>query len=150
MIRALAAGAPACISVTHLDGLALARSVFGHSANFRSVVILGHGRPVNEAGEKTDALRLIVEQVIPGRTADARGPSAKELHATMVVAVQIEEASAKIREGGPKDPPEDRGLNVWAGVLPLALTPGEPIADAEPASHIVLPDYVKHYRQSPE
>lgn len=148
MIRVLATGAPVCISVTLLDGLVLARSVFGHSANFRSVVVLGHGRAVTGADEKTKALRIIVEHVIPGRSAEARQPSTKELQATMVVAVEIEEASAKIRGGGPKDPPEDRELDVWAGVLPLALTPGEPVADAGLAPHLALPDYVKHYRRS--
>ena len=150
MIRALAAGAPACITVTLLDGLVLARSAFGHSANFRSAVVLGHGRPVTDAGEKGEALRLIVEHVVPGRAADAREPSAKELQATMVVAVEVEEASAKIREGGPKDPPEDRALDVWAGVLPLALVPGEPIAEPDLATRVGLPDYVRHYRRSPK
>ena len=148
MIRALAAGAPACISVTHLDGLVLARSTFAHSANFRSVVILGHGRPVTGASEKLEALRTIVEQVIPGRAADAREPSAKELQATMVVAVAIEEASAKIRAGGPKDSPEDHELDVWAGVLPLALMPGEPIADPDLAPHLGVPEYVSSYKRS--
>jgi nitroimidazol reductase NimA-like FMN-containing flavoprotein (pyridoxamine 5'-phosphate oxidase superfamily) len=148
MMRALAAGAPACITVTHLDGLVLARSTFSHSANFRSAVILGHGRPVVDETEKLEALRCIVEQVVPGRAADARGPSAKELTATMVVAVQIEEASAKIRCGGPKDPAEDRGLDVWAGVLPLGLVPGRPIPEPDLAPHLGVPDYVTHFRRS--
>ena len=148
MMRALAAGVPVCITVTHLDGLVLARSTFAHSANFRSAVILGHGRPVLEASEKMAALHLIVEQVIPGRAAEAREPSAKGLQATAVVAVAIEEASAKIRDGGPKDSPEDRELDVWAGILPLAITPGGPIAEPGLAPHIGVPEYVSGYRRS--
>ena len=150
MMRILAGGAPVCISVTHLDGLVLARSTFSHSANFRSVVILGHGRLVTDTQEKLEALRIIVEQVVPGRSAEARGPNEKELASTMVVAVKVEEASAKMRSGGPQDPPADRGLDVWAGVLPLALQPGTPVPDADLAPHIAVPEYVTGYRRSPK
>jgi len=150
MMRILAGGAPVCISVTHLDGLVLARSTFSHSANFRSVVILGHGRLVTDTQEKVEALRTIVEQVVPGRSAEARGPNDKELASTMVVAVEIEEASAKMRSGGPQDPPADRSLDVWAGVLPLALQPGTPVPDTDLAPHIVVPEYVTSYRRGPK
>ncbi len=148
MMHALTAGVPVCITVTHLDGLVLARSTFAHSANFRSAVILGHGRPVADEDEKVEALRLIVEQVIPGRAAEARGPNAKELKATMVAAVRIEEASAKIREGGPKDAAPDRGLDVWAGLLPLSLVPGRAVDSPDLGPGIGVPEYVLHYRRA--
>ncbi len=150
MMRVLAGGAPVCITATHLDGLVLARSTCSHSANFRSVVILGRGRLVTGKDEKEEALRVIVEQVIPGRSAEARSPSAKELQGTMVIAVKIEEASAKIRSGGPKDSPADRALEVWAGVLPLSIVPGVPVPDSDLASHLALPEYVANYRRAPQ
>lgn len=147
-LRILAGGAPVCISVTHLDGLVLARSAANHSANFRSAVVLGHGRVVADEQEKAAALHAIVDQAVPGRSAEARMPNAKELRGTMVVAVEIEEASAKLRSGGPMDAPDDRDLEVWAGVVPLALLAGDPLAAPDLAPHVAVPDYLAHYRRS--
>ncbi|MBA3552129.1 MAG: pyridoxamine 5'-phosphate oxidase family protein [Actinobacteria bacterium] len=121
MLRALGARIPVCVTVTILDGLVLARSVFDHSMNYRSVVVLGTAHPVEGADEKTDALRAIVEHVMPGRWAQARHPTAKELKATSVLSLSLEEASAKIRVGPPKDDPGDLTLPVWAGEVPVRL-----------------------------
>jgi uncharacterized protein len=129
LLRAAAAGAPMCLTVTLVDGLVLARSAFHHSINYRSAVVLGSGRLVTEGEEKDEALRLIVEHAAPGRAADARGPSRQELKATAVVAMSIEEASAKARSGPPVDAAEDYALPVWAGELPLGLAVGVPVAD---------------------
>ena len=141
----LAGGAPLCLTVTHVDGIVLARSALHHSLNFRSVVILGHGRVVNGTEEKQEALRLIVEQTIPGRSEEVRGPSAGEMAATMVIAVTIEEASAKVRTGPPVDAPADRDLDVWAGVLPLALRSLAPVPDEDLSPAAILPNSVRHY-----
>jgi uncharacterized protein len=129
LLRAAAAGAPMCLTVTLVDGLVLARSAFHHSINYRSAVVLGSGRLVTEREEKDEALRLIVEHAAPGRAADARAPSRQELEATAVVAMAIEEASAKARSGPPIDAAEDYALPVWAGELPLAVAAGAPVAD---------------------
>jgi nitroimidazol reductase NimA-like FMN-containing flavoprotein (pyridoxamine 5'-phosphate oxidase superfamily) len=129
MVKALAAGAPACVTVTLLDGLVLARSGFHHSMNFRSVVVVGTATELTEPGEKRRALDAIVEHVVPGRVASVRPPSANELRATRVVALPLDEASAKVRTGPPKDDEADYALPVWAGELPLRLEPLEPVAD---------------------
>ena len=118
-----------CLTVTLVDGLVLARSAFHHSINYRSAVVLGSGRLLTEGEEKDEALRLIVEHAAPGRAADARGPSRQELKATAVVAMSLEEASAKARSGPPVDAAEDYALPVWAGELPLGLAVGAPVAD---------------------
>ena len=143
----LAAGAPLCIAVTHVDGLVLARATCGLAANYRSVVILGHGRPVHDEQEKRAGLRALLEQALPGRSIDAREPTATELDATLVVAVQIEEASAKLHNDGPSDAPADQELDVWAGVVPLALRAGVPIPAPGLAPHVALPAYVADYRR---
>src|SRR5436305_11299036 len=114
LVRNLAEGVPLCLTVTLLDGLVLARSAFHHSMNYRSVVIFGEGRARSDRHEKLEALNVIVERMAPGRSADARGPSAKELRATEVVALPIDEASAKIRTGPPADAAADYELPVWA------------------------------------
>lgn len=119
-----------CVSVTLLDGVVLARSVFHHSFNYRSVMVLGRTRLVTDLEEKDAALRAVVEHVVPGRTQAARGPSRKELAATAVLAVPLNEVSAKLRDGGANDEEEDYDLPVWAGVLPLALVAGRPRPDA--------------------
>ncbi|MDQ3756808.1 MAG: pyridoxamine 5'-phosphate oxidase family protein [Actinomycetota bacterium] len=121
-------GRPVCITVTLLDGLVLARSAFRHSMNYRSVVVFGRAR-VLEGPEKEDALRAFVEHVVPGRSAQVRQPSPAELDATLVVAVPLHEASAKVRTGPPADPAEDMALDVWAGVVPLRMVRGEPVPD---------------------
>jgi len=129
LMRGLEAGWPVCLTVTLLDGLVLARSAFHHSLNFRSVVMFGRATPVDDPAAKSAALRAISEHVIPGRWEEVRPPNARELAATAVLEVPIEEASAKIRTGPPRDDLEDLSLPVWAGVLPLETIPGEPVPD---------------------
>jgi uncharacterized protein len=145
LVRRLAEGVPMCLTVTLLDGLVLARSGFHHSMNYRSVVVLGEGRAVRDWHEKQEALRVIVERMVPGRSDDVRGPSEKELDATEVVALEIDEASAKIRTGPPVDAAEDYTLPVWAGVVPLGMSVGSPIADERCAA--AVPEYVTAWRR---
>ena len=120
MLRELAGGVRVCLTVTLFDGLVLARSVFNHSVNYRSVVLLGTARLVPD-DEKAEALRALTEQLAPGRWEEARQPTSKELKATWILALPIEEASAKVRSGPPEDDPEDEHLPVWAGVVPVHL-----------------------------
>jgi hypothetical protein len=129
LMRGLEAGWPVCLTVTLLDGLVLARSAFHHSMNFRSVVMFGRATPVDDPAAKSAALHAISEHVVPGRWDEVRPPNARELAATAVLEVPIEEASAKIRTGPPRDDLEDLSLPVWAGVLPLETIPGEPVPD---------------------
>jgi nitroimidazol reductase NimA-like FMN-containing flavoprotein (pyridoxamine 5'-phosphate oxidase superfamily) len=147
MMRTLASGAEVCITVTLLDGLVLARSAFHHSMNYRSVMIFGRGTPIEEPEAKRRALDAIVEHLVPGRTEDARGASDPEMEVTSVVAFSLDEASAKIRTGPPKDSQADMTLDVWAGVIPLRQQPlpGEP--DPLMASGQKLPSYVAGYRR---
>ena len=133
-------GARLCLTVTLIDGLVLARSAFHHSINYRSVVIVGAGRPVTDREEKLESMRILVDHIVPGRSADARGPSDGELKATEMVAMTIEEASAKIRTGPPMDSKGDLELPAWAGVLPVGLVAGQPIADEYNSQP--LPDYI--------
>ena len=129
-IRALGGALPACLTATIVDGLVLARSVFDHSVNYRSVVVLGAARPVDDADEKLAALEAFTEHVLPGRWHEARLPTRKELKATGVLALPLDEASAKLRTGMPTDGTgPDAALDVWAGIVPLALRAGQPIAD---------------------
>jgi uncharacterized protein len=125
-LRALRAGAPACLTVSLLDGLVLARAAMHHSANYRSAMLLGQAVAVQSHAEKLTALEAIVEHIVPGRWSEARTPSEKELKATSVLAMPIDEASAKARTGPPMDDEEDYGLPVWAGVIPI-------ISEARPA-----------------
>jgi nitroimidazol reductase NimA-like FMN-containing flavoprotein (pyridoxamine 5'-phosphate oxidase superfamily) len=118
-LRAVGGGIPACVTVTLVDGVVLARSAFHHSFNYRSVVMLGELRVVDDPDEKADALRAFVDHVVPGRSDAIRGPTAQELKATAVVRLPLEEASAKVRTGPPVDDDEDYALATWAGVLPL-------------------------------
>jgi uncharacterized protein len=129
MLKTLGSGLPACLTVTLLDGLVLARSAFHHSMNYRSVVVLGTAQPVTDLEEKRAALDAIVEHVVPGRGAEVRPPSENELRATLVLRLPVSEASAKVRSGPPKDDDEDYALSCWAGVLPLRLAVGEPVPD---------------------
>lgn len=149
-LRALATGAPACVTVTLVDGLVLARSAFHHSINYRSVVIFGCATEVTEIEEKRTALSAIVEHIVPGRTADARPPTDAELRATRVVSMSIGEASAKVRVGGPNDDPEDRSRPVWAGHVPLRLVADVPMADHNHPPNVPPPAYVRHYIRGPE
>ncbi len=139
-LRQLETGAPACVTVTLVDGLVLARSAFHHSMNYRSVVAFGTARLLADPEQKRAALRVIAEHAIPGRWNDTRPPSERELHLTRVLEFTLEEATAKQRSGPPLDEEEDYGLDYWAGVVPLTLTAGAPIADArlppgKPAPH---------------
>lgn len=145
MLRTLASGAPACITVTLLDGLVLARSAFHHSMNYRSVVVLGKGVEVTDRETKLAMLDRLVEHVVPGRTADARGPDDNEFEATMVVALPIDECSAKVRTGPPGDEEADYALDVWAGLIPLSVAPGEPIDDPLLREGIPQPKYARSY-----
>lgn len=128
LMRTLGEGGEICATVTLLDGLVLARSAFHHSMNYRSVVVLGRPRVVAAEAEKRAILDAFVEKVAPGRAAAVRGPSAPELAGTLLLALPIAEASAKVRQGPPKDEEADLAWPVWAGVVPLTLTPGEPVA----------------------
>jgi uncharacterized protein len=128
-LRTAALASPLCVTVTLLDGLVLARSAFNHSMNYRSVVILATARELSDATEKRAALETLVERVVPGRAAEVRAPSSKELRATAVLCMPIAEASAKIRTGPPQDDAEDYALGCWAGVVPLQLIPGTPQPD---------------------
>ncbi|MDJ0840032.1 MAG: pyridoxamine 5'-phosphate oxidase family protein [Acidobacteriota bacterium] len=143
LMRDLAAGAEACIAVTHLDGLVLARSAFHHSMNYRSVVLYGKGREVVEAEAKERALDAFMNHLTPGRLSEVRPPTAQELKGTMVLAFPLDEASAKIRTGGPIDDEEDYKLPVWAGQVPLKLVTGEPLPDDRLKSGTATPAYLE-------
>jgi nitroimidazol reductase NimA-like FMN-containing flavoprotein (pyridoxamine 5'-phosphate oxidase superfamily) len=145
MLRQMKDGVPVCITVTLLDGLVLARSVFNHSMNYRSVVILGKAALVDESAEKLEALRLLSEHIIPGRWDDARQPNERELKATSVLRVPIEEFSAKVRIGPPIDDEEDYSFPTWAGVVPLEMTVNTPIDDARLDTKHRVPEYVRSY-----
>jgi nitroimidazol reductase NimA-like FMN-containing flavoprotein (pyridoxamine 5'-phosphate oxidase superfamily) len=143
LVGGIADGIPICLTVAIVDGLVLARSAFHHSVNYRSAVAFGTGRPIRDRERKRDALRAIVERIMPGRSHDVRGPSEEELQATEVVAMSIEEASAKIRSGPPVDSSADYELQTWAGELPLRLVAGAPVPDAR--CSLAVPDYVNDY-----
>ncbi len=143
MLKLLAAGSPACITVTLLDGIVVARSAFNSSMNYRSVVILGSGEKVTGADKKI-ALNAFTEHLIPGRTADIRASRPKELAATTVVRFGLEEASVKFSEGPPSDEKSDYESNVWAGVIPLTLKSGKPQPDPRLKSGIPVPEYIGH------
>jgi nitroimidazol reductase NimA-like FMN-containing flavoprotein (pyridoxamine 5'-phosphate oxidase superfamily) len=145
MLRAAAKGIPLCLTVTHVDGLVLARSAFHHSINYRSVVVFGTARLVDDLEEKMHALRVISEQIIAGRWDHVREPNAQEMKATSVLCLSLEEVSAKVRTGGPVDDEEDMALPVWAGVLPFVTTAGAPVADAGIAGD--APDHVTQYKR---
>ena len=146
-MRTLAGGAPACLTVSLLDGLVLARSAMHHSANYRSVVLLGRAASVLERALKLAAFEAIVEHIVPGRWADVRPPSENELRATSVLVFPIEEGSAKIRSGPPVDDVEDYTLPAWAGVLPLLTHVGAPQPDPRLRAGIPAPPYVNAYRR---
>ena len=146
MIRALAAGASACVTVTLLDGLVLARSAFHHSMNYRSVVVLGRASEIADPAEKLRALDAIVERIVPGRLGALRPHSETELRATRVLAFPLAEASAKVRSGPPKDDEEDYALPIWAGVLPVRMQMLPPIDDPRLTGGLVAPSHVGAFR----
>ncbi len=147
MLKNIATGIDVCVTVTLIDGLVLARSAFHHSMNYRSVVILGNAELVEDPDEKDKVLEALTEHFVPGRWADVRWPTELELKATTVLKLTIEEASAKIRTGDPKDDEEDYAMDVWAGVLPLALAVGTPVPDARLDPSISAPNHVTHYKR---
>jgi nitroimidazol reductase NimA-like FMN-containing flavoprotein (pyridoxamine 5'-phosphate oxidase superfamily) len=147
MLRSLRDGVDACVTVTILDGLVMARSAFHHSMNYRSVVVLGKGREVVDIEEKLRVLDALVEHVCAGRAQDVRPPNEAELRQTLVLAMPLDEASAKIRTGPPADDDEDYELPIWAGVIPMALTPSVPIDDARLIAGIDVPEYATRYKR---
>ena len=148
MLKALAGGAAACVTVTLLDGLVLARAAFHHSMNYRSVMILGSVREVTDPEEKRGALEAVVEHVLAGRGAAVRAPNPQELNATLVLALPISEASAKIRTGPPLDAEEDYALPCWAGVLPLRLAALAPVPDPRLPAGIAPPPQLTGWSRS--
>jgi uncharacterized protein len=147
MLKTLSGGVPVCVTVTHVDGLVLARSAFHHSVNYRSVVILGKARLVEDPAEKMEALRIFTEHVMKGRWNDVRIPTEQELKATIVLSLPLEEVSAKVRTGGPIDDEADYALPVWAGVLPLETVAKAPLPDAQRKNDPPIPEYLKNYKR---
>jgi len=145
MFQALGKGVDACVTVTLVDGLVMARSAFHHSMNYRSVVIFGKATLLEDPAAKREALQAFTEHVAPGRWQEIRQPSEKELRSTTALAIPLNEVSAKVRTGPPLDDEEDYALPVWAGVLPLELTPKAPLADDRLPKEIAVPDYVRGY-----
>lgn len=147
MLRTLAGGLDACVTVTILDGLVLARSAFHHSMNYRSVVVFGRATIVDDPAEKLAALVSLSEHIIRGRWADVREPNEQELRATTVLCLPLAESSAKVRTGPPLDDEEDYALPMWAGVIPLKLVAGAPIKDPRSPNGIQVPPYAAHYKR---
>lgn len=147
MLKTLSGGVPVCVTVTHVDGLVLARSAFHHSVNYRSVVILGKAQLVEDPAEKMEALRIFTEHVIKGRWSDVRIPTEQELKATIVLSLPLQEVSAKVRTGGPIDDEADYALPVWAGVLPLETVAKAPLPDAQRKNDPPIPEYLKNYKR---
>src|SRR5271170_8054837 len=145
MLRRVDEGVPVCVTVTLLDGLVLARSIFNHSMNYRSVVVLGKAVAVLDPKEKLEALRLLSEHILPGRWAESRQPNEKEIKATLVLRLPITEFSAKVRQGDPIDDEVDYGFPTWAGVIPLEMVAGAPIDDARLMAGQTVPEYAKKY-----
>ena len=135
-------GMDVCVTVTLLDGLVLARSAFHHSMNYRSVMALGRTRAVRDPEEKETALRALVDHIIPGRSDEIRGADRRELAATAVLALPLDEVSAKVRTGPPEDDDPDYDLPIWAGVLPVSLTPDDPVADPVLDPSVPTPEHV--------
>lgn len=146
MIRTLTAGAPACLTVTLIDGIVLARSAFHHSMNYRSVVVIGEARAVSDPAELTIALEAFTEKLVPGRWDEVRAPNRRELKGTRALAMSLHEASAKVRTGPPVDDDEDHALDVWAGVIGLHLAAGPPQADPQLRDGIAPSDVVTGWK----
>jgi nitroimidazol reductase NimA-like FMN-containing flavoprotein (pyridoxamine 5'-phosphate oxidase superfamily) len=147
MLRTLAGGVDACVTVTIVDGLVLARSAFHHSMNYRSVLVFGRATLIDDTEEKYAALVALSEHIVPGRWADVREPNESEMKMTTVLRLSLEEASAKIRTGPPLDDEQDYALPMWAGVVPLKLVAGEPINDPRLPDDIQIPPYAAHYKR---
>jgi nitroimidazol reductase NimA-like FMN-containing flavoprotein (pyridoxamine 5'-phosphate oxidase superfamily) len=147
MLKTLREGLDVCVTVTLVDGLVLARSAFHHSMNYRSVVIFGKARVLEDEAEKMEAMRVFTDHIMVGRWKESRIPTQKELRATIVLALPLDEASAKIRTGPPADDEEDYQLPVWAGVLPLRLATGDAVPDSRLRDGIELPQYISNYRR---
>jgi nitroimidazol reductase NimA-like FMN-containing flavoprotein (pyridoxamine 5'-phosphate oxidase superfamily) len=145
MLRQMKDAVPVCVTVTLLEGLVLARSIFNHSMNYRSVVVLGKATLVDDPEDKLEALRLLSEHIIPGRWADSRQPNERELKATSVLRLPIEEFSAKVRQGPVIDDEEDYSFPTWAGVVPLEIKTGDPIDDARLLPGQTVPEYARRY-----
>ena len=141
-----AGGQPACVTVTHMDGIVCARSVFSHSVNYRSAVVFGTAAIVRDEDERWQALELITNHLVPGQWASVRQPTRKEMAATAVLALPLAEASVKIRAGMPGDPPEDLDPGVWAGVLPLSVVFGEPQTDPHVGAGVPVPPHIQDRR----
>ena len=146
LVRTLSRGVPCCLTVTLLDGLVLARAAFLHSANYRSVVVLGRARVVRSEEEKLRAVEAFSEQLVPGRWEQVRPPTRQELKATQVLALPLDEASAKVRTGPPLDEDEDLDRDVWAGVIPFELRPLAPMPDPRARRPVPVPDHVAGWR----
>jgi nitroimidazol reductase NimA-like FMN-containing flavoprotein (pyridoxamine 5'-phosphate oxidase superfamily) len=147
LMRHVESGRRVTLAFALVDGLVLARSVFSHSINYRSVVLFGQGQKVASDADKMAALELFTERIMPGRWADARPPTPRELKATSVARIPIELASAKVRQGPPADDEEDLALPVWAGVVPIQQRAGNPLPDPQQADDVPVPDYVRRYVQ---
>jgi len=148
MLRAMRKDIQACVTVTHVDGIVLARSLFHHSMNYRSVVVFGVAEEVTDVVEKMSALEVISENIVPGRWDDARKPNTSEFTQTIVLKMSLDEASAKVRTGPPGDEEEDYAMDVWAGVLPLRQVSGELVADPRLSAGISIPDYLRDMESS--
>jgi uncharacterized protein len=148
-MRALGGGTPACLTVSLLDGLVLARSAMHHSANYRSVMLIGRASAVEDPPRKREAFEAIVEHIVPGRWPDVRPPSDNELKATAIVALPIDEASAKVRTGPPVDDEADYALDAWAGVIPFVTQIGTPQPDERLSAGVALPRYARDYARRP-
>ncbi len=146
MLRGVSAGLSVCVTVTLVDGLVLARSVFNHSMNYRSVVALGNAAIVDEPGEQLAALRAFTEKILPGRWKDARQPNEKELKATSILRLPLREVSAKVRVGGVEDDAEDYALQVWAGIVPMRLVADAPVRDERCDASLATPAYAMNFR----
>jgi uncharacterized protein len=148
MLRTLAGGVQMCVTVTLVDALVLARSAFHHSMNYRSVVVLGRATRVEGSDEKRKALEAFTEKIVRGRWNDVRQPNESELKQTTVLVLPLEEVSAKVRSGAPKDEKEDYNLPIWAGLLPLPVVPGAPVPDAELRFNLAPPPYLVNYSRN--
>lgn len=145
MLEHIDAGNPLALAVTIVDGLVCARTAFNHSMNYRSAVIFGRGKVIEDPAEKWEALRCLTERVVPGRWPHIRPPNDKELKATSIIGIEIEDASAKIRQGPPGDDGEDLEFPVWAGVLPLPVVPQAAVTDPKQTAGYAVPDYIANY-----
>jgi hypothetical protein len=144
-LEALTQGAPVCLTVSLIDGLVLARAAMHHSANYRSAILIGKATAITDTAAKLAAFEAIVEHIVPGRWGEVRPPNEKEMKATAVLAIPIQEASAKVRTGGPIDDEEDYALPVWAGVIPLSAIAGEPQPDARLAAGVAAGPHLRAY-----